>query len=58
MKPYYMCNYCEKKLYDGDVAYKNEYSELYCSMECLNHCEKITVNYTPPKGGGLLASSN
>lgn len=44
MKPYYMCNYCEKKLYDGDVAYKNEYNELYCSMECLNHCEKITVS--------------
>ena len=44
MKPYYMCSYCEKRLYEGDVAYKNEYNELYCSMECLNHCEKITVS--------------
>ena len=44
MKPYYACTYCGKKLYEGDEAYKNEYNELYCSLECLNHCEKITVS--------------
>ena len=44
MKPYYVCTYCDKKLYDGDEVYKNEYNELYCSIECLNHCEKITVS--------------
>lgn len=44
MKPYYICSYCEKRLYEGDEAYRNEYNELYCSIECMNHCEKITVS--------------
>ena len=44
MKHYYVCTYCDKKLYDGDEVYKNGDNELYCSIECLNHCEKIIVS--------------